>query len=355
MENGQTFYNDIDEFLGAKDGRFFGNGFSKVGNQITDIYINISPEKKSTHSNAKLLQTKGISLGYVQAKGSLSYPDDWSKKSEDTELKPHLSTIDALNLSMQLNEMFLIHKYNLDNVDREHMWLKKYSISAGNTPYENLDAFEIYTICKETVSQVSINSSVSVFESKIGALKVYCEIEHKIKQAAKTDYEFFYVDGEDILGKSESRYYGMGYKYSDYDVFNLKIDYKNEKIENGVRINRVKETPIGIEGFYRPSISMIDSIILGGQLSQALLYNIDQVEREDTGTLWMRKVTMENENPSKQNKEFVAETHITNAKIINMRGSLWRKADIYSNFNGIICNYSLAYELPKEKVQGGKI
>ncbi len=315
-----------------------------------DIYINTSPEKESIHPNAKLLQIKGSSLGYVQAKGSLSYPDDWSKKLDDTELKPHLSTIDALNLSMQLNEMFLIHKYNLDHLGREHMWLRKYSISAGNAPYENLDSFEIYTTCKGTTLEADIGSNVSVFESEIGALKVCCEIEHNINpKVSETEYEYYYADGDDILGDSDSRYYGMGYRYSDYDVFDLKIDFENEKIENVIRINRVKETPFGIEGFYRPSISMIDSIILSGQISQALLYNIDQVEREDTGTLWMRKVTMENTNHSRQNEEFVAETHITNGKIINMKGNLWRKAEIYSNFNGIICNYSLAYELPKEK------
>lgn len=342
----KNYYTDIEEIIGVKNSRFFGNGFSKVENQIIDIHINSAHIDQPIIINGKECKIKGDIEGYVNAKGKLLYPEGWSKKS-DTELKPHLSTIDALNLSVQLNEIFLLNKYNLGQEDRKKMWLKKYSISAGNAPYEDLKCFDICTFFKGTdTSKATFYQYVSVFESHIGALKVYCEIEHPINEIALVKANH-YDNVNDILGDSYKRYYGNGYRYTEYDIKNIKINTENETIENLINVTRANPTNYGFEGAYRPtSLSMIDSIILCGQISQALLYSIDKVDRSETGTLWMRKVTMESMSPFQACEEFLATTRIENGKIIKMKGRPWRKAEIHSFLDGINCEYSLAYELP---------
>lgn len=347
MEGKTVIFDDIDAVLGEKEGRFFGTGYGKVSNEIQNIQINCECSSDYFVSDGLPIKIKNGSLGYVTAEGILSYPSNWSKKS-DVELKPHLSTIDALNLSVQLNEIFLIHKYNLTDEDRRQMWLRKYSISAGSKPHENLDSFEIWTICIGTESGGHC-SNVSYFESKIGALNVYCEIEHGVRDINSNGLVGYYGNSSELLGHTNNRYYGNAYRGSDYDVSRIEINTGNESIKSLINIKRTNldEITLGLKSAYQPAITMIDSIILGGQISQALLYVTDEVKRNETKTLWMRKVTMSSAEPLLPCTPFLSTTKIVKGKIIKMNDKPWRTADISSIFNGVTCAYSLAYELPE--------
>lgn len=351
MEINKRYYGDIDVAIGSKNSRFFGTGFKKVSSQISDIFINCNNPIGFMRTEQRIIEVNDSALGCIYAKGMLSYPEDWSKKTKGGDLKPHLSTVDALNLSIQLNEMFLIYKYNLGEDDRTHIWIRKCFISAGNAPHDNLEKFDIYSICKITESSSETSCFyTSKFESVIGSIKVICEIDHVIKEDSSAKASYSCLNCDELLGNTFCRLYGNGYRYSDYDICDIKLDIENECVENIVNIKRPGSLSLGIESGYDASISMIDSIILGGQLSQVLLYGIDKVHRDETGTIWMRKATLVALNPFPVNMPFLATTHLTNTKVINMKDKLWRIADICSSFGNITCNYSLAYELPSKKL-----
>lgn len=343
----KNYYNDIDAVIGSKSSRFFGTGFKKVTNHISDIYINCNNSAGLIQTGQQAIEVNDGALGYIYAKSKLSYPEDWSQKAKG-DMKPHLSTIDALNLSVQLNEMFLIYKYNLKGDDRKHMRIQKCFISAGNVPHDNLERFDTYSICK-TIELLSEDTYISKFESVIGAIKVNCEIEHAIRECSSKKPEYHCLNCDELLGNTFERLYGNGYRDSDYNISNIKIDVDNESVENIVNIKRTGSS-LGLEGSYCSSISMIDSIILGGQLSQALLYSIDKVHRDETGTMWMRKATLEALNSHLVDMPFVATTRLKNTKVIDMKNRLWRTADVISCFGNITCNYSLAYELPVKEL-----
>lgn len=338
----------IDDILGPKEDRFFGKGFGKVIHDIVNIniknhcldeYIQVNDTKIKVNSNVK---------GYVQAKGVLSYPNDWSQKSDDVKLKPHLSTIDALILSAQLNEIYLIHKYNLDDTERKKVWIRRCTITAGSSPQEDLNNFDIYTFHIETKELIeSFCCNISIFESHIGSLTVRSEIEHPIKNICTENIHFnSYID---VLGDPNERYYGNGYKSSQHAIQKVEINTKDETVESLIKINQTKDKDLshhGIEAYYRPSISMIDSIILSGQIAQAFLYCLDNISRTESNTLWMRKVTIESTSPHQPCDSFISSTRVLKNNLLNIKGVYWRIVNMSSKFRGIVINYSVAHELP---------
>lgn len=342
------FFECIDEVLGPKEDRFFGKGFGKIIHSINDIdiksdfldeYIIVNGMKVKVDSNIK---------GCVQAKGTLAYPNDWSQKSEDVELKPHLSTIDALILSAQLNEMYLIHRYGLDDTERRKVWIRRCTITAGDSPQEDLGNFDIYTFHIESKElSESLCSKISIFESHIGALTVRSEIEHPSKNICTENIHF--NRSIDILGDPSKRYYGNAYKSSDHTINKVKINTKAEIVESLINIKETnnKDLPSdGIEAVYRPSISMVDCIILSGQIAQAFLYSLDDISRAESNTLWMRKVTIESTTPYQSCGSFISSTRVLKSRLLNVKGKYWRTANMAGEFRGIKINYSVAHELP---------
>ncbi len=347
MTNTSVFFDCIDEILGPKEERFFGKGFGKVIHNISDIDIRNELVGEYITVNGTQVKVDSNTKGCVQAKGTLAYPKDWSQKSESSELKPHLSSIDALIISAQLNEIYLINSYDFDDTERKQIWLRRCTISAGNSPQESLNSFDICTLHLGTKeSQEYLCSNISVFESQIGALKVRSEIVHPSKNILCRNTHF--NRSIDVLGDPNKRYYGNGYKNSEHSIKNVKINIKEETVESLININQAnKGLPSdGIEAVYRPSISMVDSIIICGQISQAFLYILDNVSRAQSNTLWLRTVTIESTTPYQPCDTFLASIRMVKSRLLNVKGEYWRTANMTGSFRGITINYSIAHELP---------
>src|SRR5204863_2642139 len=90
----------IEQCLGPPAGRFFGGGFRRVTHSLTRLGISDRP-----------------GLGAVTAQASLSYPEDWSQKASGAP-PPHLSSVDAVTLMVELVDAYLTHTYRLDPAQR---------------------------------------------------------------------------------------------------------------------------------------------------------------------------------------------------------------------------------------------
>jgi avirulence D protein (AvrD) len=100
-------FSTIDELLGDSHTRFFGSGFRRVRHAI--VNVEISP------------QGRGVS-----AVARIAYPAAWSTK-KDRELQPHLRTLDAFIIGVQLCEAYIRTVYGLgDNaVERINMAIRQ--------------------------------------------------------------------------------------------------------------------------------------------------------------------------------------------------------------------------------------
>ncbi|TCW47582.1 avirulence D protein (AvrD) [Bacillus thuringiensis] len=320
-------YKDIDDILGNREQRFFGTGFKKVNHQVQDI---------------------AVSEKCVVATANIIYPMDWSKKSEDTDLKPHLSTIDATVLSLQLNEIYIIQKFGITKAQRRKIWMKRIVLKAGTTPQEDLDNLIISTRHIETkIVSNSLCTNMSIFESQIGSMQIRCEIEHDIEEECNEEASFDSID--EILGLHNKRYYGDMYKNSQQIIEDVEIDFSNQRLTSLVNVKDMDENllkPEGMEADYFPSLSIIDCMITVAQMAQALIYKIDDIDRSNSNTLWMRKVIIENKNPNQPYGPFIASTHISKSNLLKLKGGIWRTTEMLGEYKNYDLHYYLAHELP---------
>ena len=95
-------FSGYDEPLGPRTGRYFGDGYQKVGHDFGDVAISRSNQPGAKHS----------------AVASLAYPSSWSTKSS-RELVPHVSSIDTVVLATTLCDAAVTHARDLTAAESE--------------------------------------------------------------------------------------------------------------------------------------------------------------------------------------------------------------------------------------------
>jgi len=326
-------FGSIDDCLGPSRQRFFGGGFKRVLHDVRDVGISADDDGR----------------GVLRARASLSYPADWSTKANDTSLRPHLSTVDALLLAIQLTEVYLTHAGDFELEQRRRMWLRSFTMRAGATPTENLGDFPIEAMhVDREPAPFTLCGEISTFACVIGAIKVRCTIEHEPVRTLRLGGGYSSVD--EVLGCETRRYYGTGYKQRDQLMRAVEFDPDRRQVEALVSVvgPTGSDLPdLGFGGEYQPSVSPLESLTVLAQLSQVLLYETDRLTRDETKTMWMRSVTMESLTPYHSVKyPSVAGVKATNVKTLNLGGGVWRAFDVDAQFQGFRFTSALAHELP---------
>lgn len=317
------YVHDIDDLLGPKEGRFFGDGFKRVDHTLSNISFEFH----------QVGDDPFLGKGQISAKGNLIYPDDWSIKSNHF-VRPHLSTIDAIVFGSEIAESYLSNIFEFRDIDLSSSLIEKCQISAGSEPIENLENFKI----TGTYQNKKYSSKVvSAFKLLVGNLKISLTISHLILGNQ--------VNSEINLGVLRGdvqNYNSLGYRNTDYYLQNVNI--QDDKIEYETRINRKTPTR-GLEANYFPFVTFIDAVILSGQISQAFLYHLDDISRNESNTLWMRKVSITRDKLLNHDTSFVGLTILNRSQIIKMGDSIYRSAIMTGKFSDVTIKYSVAHDI----------
>lgn len=328
-------YGSIDDYLGPSHGRFFGSGFRRATYRVDDVVV----------------KAGGGDQDGAQATVNVAYPADWSRKVDNVDLRPHLSTMDMFVLGAALGEAHLTHAYGLDDAMRQLAWLRKVTLRAGTVPQEDLtDLDGTARLIRTTADATADGSFVSVYDCRIGAMRARCEIVHPI---ARTDVgDGKYASLEQLLGEPEERYYGDGFKSRQHQVRDVRVDLAALSASAKADVEPVLgsiEPLKGLGGGYQPAWSMLDCFVVCLQLSQIMMYELDQVRREDSNTLWMLKTVLECARPQQplagaaQFRAAISEKHL-----VPLNGGLWRNVTIAGDGAGTTMRASFAHELPAD-------
>jgi Pseudomonas avirulence D protein (AvrD) len=325
-------YESIDDLLGSASQRFFGDGHRRVSQLLRDVTV---------HSD-------GAGGHRVLGCASVSYPADWSVKNSAAELRPHLSTIDALLLSVALGECYLAHARGLDSYQRRWAWVRSVEMKAASTPGTELDGFGVEAAVTDSrLSPWTLCGHVSTLESRIGGIKVRCEIEHE--PGTVTDKTASFAASEDLLGDRALRYYADGYKRTQRNIADVRVDpsvgWVSALVTTAEPVDNLSSE--GLSAEYRPALSPIDTILTIGQLAQALLYCLDEVDRSTSNTLWLRRMALSYPTPYQPiANPFVAAVSTIKNRITKMRGNQWRTADLSTQILGVQGSFSVTHILP---------
>lgn len=323
------WFDSIDEILGPAPRRYFGGGHRRVGLALSNIAID--PLKKLP----------------LTAVARLTYPDDWSTKDADPELRPHLSSIDAVVLSAQLIECYLAARLGLDSQARSRAWIRSASVRAGGKPWLALDTIPLGVSAVESRKQLNaLGDRVTRFDCRVGGISLQVEVEHEA--GLPHDGRVTFDTSDDLLGLNRNPYYGAGHKAALRNLEDVRVDVPQGRTACVSLIELPADGKYdGLSSAYCPTLSVVDAILVGAQLAQALIYRWDGIGRETSSTLWMRKFSLNMRTPYQPVEgSFVPQVRTRSARLTRMAESTWRLMDLDAQILGVSGSMSIAHMLP---------
>jgi Pseudomonas avirulence D protein (AvrD) len=336
----QLVLRSIDDYLGPCEQRFFSRGFQRAEYEVRDLAVAVDEQ----------------GAGEVGGAVDLRYPADWSKKKDGVDLRPHLSTIDALVLGVQLAELHATTAHQLDAAARRAARLRKITIKAGTAPQEELHGVPLAARLQRTKPDTEPGWVRSVYDCAVGALQVRCEIGHR--SGPHRPGETGYGSLTDALGPGEQRYYGEAFKQRRHTIEDVTVDTGSWTAQAVARFRSgpgAQPAPEGVDGGTQPSVSLIDCFVVNLQLAQVLLYELDALRRENSNTLWMmQSVLSAAEVPQPlalplapaEPEPLPARTSIVGKRLLPLRGGTWRSVDLEGRLGGVELRCAFAHELP---------
>jgi hypothetical protein len=96
----------------------------------------------------------------------------------------------------------------------------------------------------------------------------------------------------------------------------------------------------------RPQDLVIDAFVVTLQVGQILLYELDQLDRADSNTLWMRHTEIRWGPQPRPSVPDATTTTITKPRILSRDAARWRVADIHGDVYGVVVRCAVAHRLP---------
>jgi len=326
--DGHRTYDSVDAALGPAEGRYFGLGLSRVHHVLHDVS-----------------SVGGPGSGQVAARAGIVYPPDWSVKGVG-ELRPHLSSIDALVLAVRVAE-FYMRTCGLSEDQVRRAWIRSMKVRAGNDPTLELSDFAVDArlVASEPVPR-SLGGQVSTVESHVGAITLVLEIEHEPRLLPRSEAKL--APGARFVSPPRF-FYGDQHRETQRLLADLDLDLHAGSARSLVTITAPEETDDigGLGAAYAPGLSIVDMIAVAAQMAQALLYDLDGLTRQESQTLWMRRYQGSLKTPYQPiTNPFIATTSIRSSRLVPMGGLIWRTAELQFCQLGAVGTFSVAHALP---------
>ena len=290
-----THFENITNCLGAKTGRYFSNGFKSIDISYSDII----------YSN-----------NILSANVKVGFNANWSKKNNES-LIPHLGTTEFVSIAGVISQQLLKEEMKFSDEEIASSWINRFSCKTRkctNTDYNNIQVSGkiVSTIDNNKYSQTCINV-------KIDVVQVTVYVRHSKNIASKDD-------------KCESKnyfnsLYHNGYKQREHFISNVVLD--DDKLTSWGDVI-MKDENIqcnnGIGAKYS-GMMITDFILVTGQLTQALIYNMNNTKREENGNMWLREIDVWSDAPpTDRNCESLIK--FNNVNTLNMNNEVWQSVEL---------------------------
>ncbi|MBT2481754.1 AvrD family protein [Streptomyces sp. ISL-94] len=314
---------DVDDVLGDRHARFFGEGFKRVTYTLADVTI--------TPSTA-------TSSGQVHAFAGIHLPETWSRKGQTLQ-RPHLSTLDGMLLAAQLTGLYAAHTHRL-GPDAQFR-VRAMRLKAGTMPdEEGLERFGVTARrLSTTASPYTSGWSLTTADCTIGSMSVQIEAEHPT--ADQPDgAQGSYATAEELNGPWNSAVFGFSHRHRSQHLEDVVTDIAEGTAH--ARLTLVDTPGQGPAAAQEPTA--IDLFVSALQLGQVLLYELDNLSRAESNTLWMRSTTFTSTTEAEPDGRFRVALGRSN-ELPSAEGT-WRTAQITAALGGTKVTCNVAHLLP---------
>jgi|GEM_PF-6486333 hypothetical protein len=296
----------IDESLGSKKRRYLGEGYKKTNYEFKDI----TPEDGVKNK--------------LKIQASVIYPDDWSLKAEGKRKDTHLSTIDILVLSNRICEsIFLLKNKNIEAVNST--WLQKIDMKLGNQP---VDQLEDISFSIEYLGATALDINCSHFQMSIGNAKADLYYSHLSPQSFFNLYEMDFYKLLKIAQIETGKPFGNLFKRRDIHINSAVLCREDSEITANINVVQESLETIshGVNAANLRSLNVLDLMLAGAQMSQVLIYKLDNVHRDQTKNLWARSFSAF-ALPCTDSMDVNAIASVPKTVVLKKGGKLFRIAD----------------------------
>lgn len=278
----------FEDVLGPASRRYFGTGY-----------------RRTTYSFDRF--EADASTGSAVAE--VRYPESWSTKTSAARLVPHLSTIDAAILSTRMAEAILAAAAGLDADQIGRAWVRTLSIRSGPSPVETLDEVPLEARVVSTEEHEGL--TVTGFEQRIGSMVVSSSVVHE--------------PGAGNRGRPGTDVWPAGPMTELFRATGHRSTIEHLDLAAGMLICRHSLEPraanaIGLESAFWPAPTLVDCLVLAGQMAQVLIYETDRIDRDATSTLWMRRAGFTATSPAERAMDSTAKMSIIARQAVHRNG-----------------------------------
>lgn len=296
-----TVLNHIDDALGPAAQRYFGEGFKRTRYAISVSYQADSAE------------------GFVQ----VMYQQNWSSKTTDKVRKPHLSTLDAVLISGQVSCALLRRRYPLSQPDCQQAWIRALEIKAGHLSYEDLAAVPLQAkLMSSAAADDSLFGYLTRLQVKLGEMVVELVIDHALSEQATvlTDTDHYFSDG---------------YRQRQCQLQQLQFEPGQLTLTAQLSLQTGSALPAdGVMGAYPRCLLAIELLTAFAQLAQALMYQMDNLSRDQTNNLWMRQVSLFCPYPIIPQRQHLAQLACQRTSLLPKKDEIWRLTTVVATLAG---------------------
>lgn len=302
--------NSIDSILGNSQQRYFGAGYKQVKHHISRWHIDTAQQRFS-------------------AMVSIDYPPAWSTKNHAKELQPHLSTIDAFVIAVRVCDAFISACYLLEGGGNQQVWLRAMTIKAGRESTLDLQHIDLQgELVRCNSSEISLNGYISEFSLHLGGFNIVLELDHSALCHNFTAPQISLEDMQNILSAENNSIFGSQYTHIVHHIMLEEPHAEGVDAELRMEKSPAYHPSSGLAAAYAGCINPLDLLICGAQISQVLIYKIDNLQRGMTQNLWMRSVRMYCPQPLSKAGFLPVKINVRKTRLLEKEGGCWRTADM---------------------------
>jgi Pseudomonas avirulence D protein (AvrD). len=301
-----------ESYLGTSSKRYFSDGYKDIQHDFDNIRI----EEEKLCANLVL-----------------KWPEKWSEK-KGISITPHIGTLDFFLASTILVEQYF------QAMDKEFvkiiskMWIAEFTCRTGN---KCLEQQSTPCVCR-LLSTKEINGKIHYsFEVLISTTTVCIKI---ISPYNSTSTSF-----ASIFAIQTNSYYFDQYKNAERRISDINVQVSKKSISARYELIHTRNSSFyGLGSSYMPCLTFCDLVLSAGQLTQILLYNMDNTSREESSNLWMRKIHCIYNKPITTDTQMSVFVNKTN--MVKMKTGIYNCSDLTFDFsNGdLIAHCSSAYQ-----------
>ena len=318
-------YKGIDDALGPRAQRFFGDRYRGVTQQLR-------------------IDAVDGAASMIAGRVEIGYPATWSVKN-GKRMRPHVSTIDGVVVAELMATALLRSCADIGTGEIERAWLSSIRLAAGSAPQEDST---LVTASGRVVRIVDDGSVTRIgVAGQLGSMRM--DFEVSIPELTASSVRLFTAN---VVGEDLSGVHHVG---AVVDLRDVVLDGDSDSARADlIRSQLDAQPPAGtLAAAYPSHHGDVEHVVTVAQAAQASIYEADHVNRAESNTLWMRGYRARRPLPP---AVWSSSSALTVTAVVDDRDRLvmddaeWSISDWTASCGDVTSGFEVAHRLPAQQV-----